>query len=1408
MSTVKTLTLSLIAGMALYAGGLRAQCNNNNFTMSADTVCGNVEVTFEIVNPNPNANYFWNFGQGGGIDVTGNPVTHTYPARDFTRNYNVSVFNGQGTCLQQITVLSTPDASLEPTNAALVGTNTIAYCLSTSDFPEFDLTVQNTSTTNSINTNYTIDWGDGSPAWTGTNFTTQSHTYLTQGQFTLTLTVEGNADCPAVTETYMVFNSSDPGGSIVNTTNTVTTCYPNTIGYPILGTNNNIEGTTYEISISGVQVATFNHPPPDTFYHTFNETSCDQGYAPFDDDEFVIQMQVISPCQDKLSFVTARLGTPPLAGFDMFPSLVCPGETIFLTNTSDGSMSSQNLCAELQYANWEITPRTYNIISGDTLNSQFLEIEPLEAVDYTITISVENMCGEDTETKIAEVGVMPVADAAMTLDQSCAPALASFTNNSTADSTVTFNWTVSPSGGANFVGGTGPGSFEPEIEFTQSGLYSVTLTASNDCGAPTWDTLIDVRNRPGIGFPEIGNLCADTYVFTSNVTISGNPDVVNWTFNGGNPASYSGTTPPDVTFTGPGSFSIIVEASNACGDSTFAEGFQLSPPINIDAGEDMTVCFNEAPITLTGSPSGGTWSGEGVSGGNTFSPGLTTSEFITLTYTYDNGICSVTDTREVEVIRMDGLTAGADESVCVNNDPFLLSGNDPAGGAWFGTGIIDGNNGTFDPAAAGLGTHTIGYTYTEPVLSCRDTVFKNVTVMDIPPIVLGTESNACVGAYITLSTDFVSGATAVWDFGDGSTQNGFEVGHIYDSEADYTVVVTVSSGNCANVDSTLIHAIDLPGTAFTVDDPEGCNGLTVNFNNESTGAIDAFQWDFGIDSLTSAAQDPGPVTYPAGTYNDTIYTVTLTATGFCGPNSVSREILVKRPPVAHFGTNVNSICPGEELHFNNLTYNGPDSWFWDFGNGTTSTDEDPAPQVYPTPPADTMIAILLVASNECGSDSATQTVLVKTVDVTSFFNTDPLSGCAPLTVNFTNYSDIGALVVWDFGDGNTSTEENVTHIFEESGIYSVSLAVDNGCSKDTSRVDIDVLESPEISFAYPELGCQQTRVAFTNTSTGAFGYTWNFGDGNTSNNVNARHNYDAPGNYTVVLTGENATGCVSSYSGEISIRPRPEADFDAGSNQFCIGSRVTFMNESIDGENFFWDFGDGTVSFAEHPDKRYNEPGVYDVTLIVNIDNFCYDTITYPGVVEVFPVPQADFDYFQTEEGIEYGEVEFTNTSTEALTFGWDFGDGFGSNESDPVHQYTQSGQFPVELAVVNQYDCMDTVLKFIDVEFFGKLFVPNAFSPVLGDQSGAAVFLPKGVALSEYELEIYSSYGELLWRNTELVDGRPATGWDGTSNGKSLPQDVYVWKIRAIFDNGLTWEGAEVEKGVRTTVGTLTLIR
>jgi gliding motility-associated-like protein len=106
-------------------------------------------------------------------------------------------------------------------------------------------------------------------------------------------------------------------------------------------------------------------------------------------------------------------------------------------------------------------------------------------------------------------------------------------------------------------------------------------------------------------------------------------------------------------------------------------------------------------------------------------------------------------------------------------------------------------------------------------------------------------------------------------------------------------------------------------------------------------------------------------------------------------------------------------------------------------------------------------------------------------------------------------------------------------------------------------------------------------------------------------------------------------------------------------------------------------------------------------------------------------------------------------------------------------------------------------------------LFIPNAFTPTAG-AGDVTLFKPKGVGLKEYEIEVYSPYGQLLWHSDQLNEGQPAEAWDGTFQGQLLPQDVYTWKVtRAVFEDGTLWPGNfDAGTGAGKWVGSVTLIR
>ncbi|MEZ5024874.1 MAG: PKD domain-containing protein, partial [Chitinophagales bacterium] len=1176
---------------------------------------------------------------------------------------------------RQVIVKATPSAKLTVLNGSVNADGVVTNCNGTITNPNFTVQIANASTTIATNTQYVIDWGDGSPVETMATFTNLSHTYGL-GLHILALTVhgEGSSECTPTTTEYKIYNGSSPSVGLEDPFNFIGSanlCPPVLATFNIVNTGQNVAGTVYEMYIAGELVETFNHPAPSTFSYEFTETSCGKTASNGVNNTYDVMIQAYSPCPAPPDFATLGpiiIGDTVKPDFIYNPDPVCVNEVITFTNTTQGTKDALT-CAFIDKVKWSIEPASgWTLVSGDMNGAYQIQVAFDDPANYEVTIEAANSCDTLEKTKTIEVSELPFADAIAVLDDpnSCAPTIATFTNLSTQDSSVTYNWSVSPSGGVNFLNGTSSSSFEPNIEFNNNGQYTVTLTVSNACGNPQWDTTFDINAKVLFDIPALGNVCADTFVYDETFVFTGNPDSVVWTFTGGIPATYTGTNPPPVTFTGSGNYTISASAYNVCGATTKSESFNLSEPVDIDAGANLQICFNDAPITLVGSPASGVWSGEGVVGTNIFDPSLVSQSNVELTYTYDNGICFFTDNINVEVISVDNLSAGTDQTTCINANELILTGNTPAGGTWIGDAVTNGTTGIFDPALSQVGLNEVGYTFAEPILGCRDTIFKNVDVLDIPTITFNLPDTACLNESIDFTLNVDPAATVNWNFGDGNSLTGASVNYSYSTAGIFTVTAEVIQSGCVVSDSIQIEIITIPTSNYTIDVPNGCNALQVSFTNTSSGHIENVQWDLG-NGQSSTAQNPQNIAFLPGTFFDTTYYVTLTSINQCGEDSFTDSILVSKAPEARFGTNFNQYCQEDSVLINNVSYNSPTSYFWDFGNGKTSNSKDPKPQYYETSFSDTTYTITLFASNVCGTDTAKKDIIVKSVDVRSFFNIDNIRGCEPLDVTLINFSSFGAQPYWDLGDGNTSLADTIIHTYTDAGFYNIQLAVDNGCSEDTSTFQIEVFTSPEANFTMPDRVCELSSVQFTNQTQGGIGYEWSFDDGITSDLQNPQHIFTSDGLFNVSLTATGGNLCENTVTKSIEIVDKPIAQFDTDENRICEGSSIQFINQST-GENFEWDFGNGKKSFVENPVNFYQESGSYNVSLITDNDKFCFDTIVKQDVIEVFGTPTADFEYSQNETEILEGIVSFNNLSTDASDFIWNFGDDdFSYEEENPT---------------------------------------------------------------------------------------------------------------------------------------------
>jgi len=477
-----------------------------------------------------------------------------------------------------------------------------------------------------------------------------------------------------------------------------------------------------------------------------------------------------------------------------------------------------------------------------------------------------------------------------------------------------------------------------------------------------------------------------------------------------------------------------------------------------------------------------------------------------------------------------------------------------------------------------------------------------------------------------------------------------------------------------------------PGAYFSGTPLTGFWPLPVSFTDLSTRDASSWNWSFG-DGGTSTLQNPGHTYALPGTY-----TVSLTVAGPYGSDTETKVgyVFVDEPVVADFSGSPTSGSLPLIVEFTDLSGGMLSSWSWNFGDGGTSTLQNPT-HTYSTQGTYT---VSLTVSGTAGTDSETKVgyiVVGPAAPPTANFSGSPLSGPAPLGVAFSDLSTGSATTwSWTFGDGGTSTLRNPSHTYALPGTYTVSLSVSgpSGADGETKLDYILVTVPPPVAdfSGAPQTGVAPLAVAFTNLSTGkAHSWSWSFGDGGTSTLQSPSHTYSSPGTYTVSLTATGPGGSdVETKTGYIVVSdPPPVANF---SGTPLIGDAplaVDFTNLSTGAQtSWSWDFGDSGTSTLQNPSHTYAAPGTYTVTLIVTGPGGSDGETKVGYVVAREPVPVADFSGTPLT-GVAPLAVAFSDISSGTVTaWSWNFGDSGTSTLQNPSHTYALPGTYTVSLIV------------------------------------------------------------------------------------------------------------------------------
>lgn len=854
----------------------------------------------------------------------------------------------------------------------------------------------------------------------------------------------------------------------------------------------------------------------------------------------------------------------------------------------------------------------------------------------------------------------------------------SFSSSQVSGLTYGFSNTSSISTGyvASYVwdfgdGSTASGNYVTHA-FASAGTYNVKLVVANEIGCTDSITTAVVVSTSGSGGGGGGGsstltpsftinsssqcVTGNSFVFTNTSTNAPLGTIYNWNFGDGNT---SNAASPTHSYSSAGYYSISMSATY--GGTTYSTGSQsiyvgAVPVANFSSSfvSSLNYGFNSASTVATGYIASYSWDfGDG---------GNATTNYAQHTYasagTYNVSLAVTSET---------GCTNTYTSAVVIST----TSG----GGSGGGSGSVP--------------SPSFSISSTQQCVSGNSFVFTNTT----SPAPLG----------ITYS----------WNFGDGNTSTLTNPTHSYAVAGYYYVSMTASyNGVTYSSGGQSIYVGAVPTANFS---SSFVSSLTYGFNSTSTvstGYISSYSWDFG-DGGTAATNYAQHTFASAGTYN--VKLIVTTETGCV--DSITTAVTVSTTsgggggstPVTAFTVNSLQQCvSGNSFTFTNTTSPTPlgITYSWNFGDGSTSSLTNPT---HSYASAGYYYVVLTATYGGQTYYSGGQSIYVGALPTASFTSTF----VNPLIYGFSSTSTVGTgyinSYVWSFGDGGTATSNYIQHTYASMGTYNVKLVVttETGCTDSvTTAVLIDTTSgsgsggsgsgvsfNPSFTVSGSSNQCiTGNSFTFNNTTSGApvgTTYSWNFGDGSTSNATSPTHSYASAGYYYVTLTA-TYNGQTFTASGQtVTVVALPAVSIATYHNG---GLAYTFNSTSTTGmgdyfTSYSWSFGDGGIDSIPNPHHIFATAGVYTVSLTVTTSAGCTSSTsisvtTCPTVIAAFSLSSSNN---QCQTGNSY---TFTNSSsnnagvpTSGMSYVWYFGDGTTSSSvTPPAHTYASWGDYDVKL--------------------------------------------------------------------------------------------------------------------------------
>lgn len=423
--------------------------------------------------------------------------------------------------------------------------------------------------------------------------------------------------------------------------------------------------------------------------------------------------------------------------------------------------------------------------------------------------------------------------------------------------------------------------------------------------------------------------------------------------------------------------------------------------------------------------------------------------------------------------------------------------------------------------------------------------------------------------------------------------------------------------------------------------------------------------------------------------------------------------------VANFSANKLTGCVPLQVNFTNLSTGSPTNYLWDFGNSNTSTLINPS--------ATYVVAgkytVSLTVSNGVGSNTKTITEYITVYPLPKVdFDAVKRIGCAPLSVQFRDSSNSGPSAItqwsWDFGNGNISTQRHPLNVYTLTGSYKVSLqATDvNGCSNIQIKNNyVQTVNAPTVDFSASSTFACSTPFSPNFTSSvspaGAYTYLWNFGSLGTGTNPNQSFTFNQEGFYNVALRVSTPQCTVSvTKPSFIKIRKITPDFVIAGTPDLCEPGKLVINNTSdFDtlGIVYDWKLNGVSVSNFKNLNLTNLAAGAYAVSLTLSIGT-CQAVTVKNAFFTVLPGSRSNFDAVRRKYCKVPETVQFRDSSTNAVSWFWNFGNGQTSTQRNPTHTFNQFGNYTITLITSHSNGCRDTLVKEDYIQLISPIIKPN----------------------------------------------------------------------------------------------------